>query len=87
MDEIEEDDDDDIDINKLAFNGSNQEKFNFSTFRMPLNFIQDIYNENISLKEAEFEQRDLEKKIDDLEFGYKSEDKKEKEEKSQVLML
>ena len=49
MDEIEEDDDDDIDINKLAFNGSNQEKFNFNTFRMPLNFIQDIYNENISL--------------------------------------
>ena len=87
MDEIEEDDDDDIDINKLAFNGSNQEKFNFNTFRMPLNFIQDIYNKNISLKEAEFEQRDLEKKIDDLEFGYKSEDKKEKEEKSQVLML
>ena len=61
MDEIEEDDDD-IDINKLAFNGSNQEKFNFNTFRMSLKFFQDIYNEKILLKEAESEQRDLEKK-------------------------
>ena len=85
MDEIGEDDDD-IDINKLAFIGSNQEKFNFNTFRMPLNFLQDIYNGKISLKEIEFKQRDLEKKIDDLKFGYKSKDKKEKEEKSQVLM-
>ena len=85
MDEIGEDDDD-IDINKLAFIGSNQEKFNFNTFRMPLNFLQDIYNGKISLKEIEFKQRDLEKKIDDLKFGYKSKDEKEKEEKSQVLM-
>ena len=85
MDEIGKDDDD-IDINKLAFIGSNQEKFNFNTFRMPLNFLQDIYNGKISLKEIEFKQRDLEKKIDDLKFGYKSKDKKEKEEKSQVLM-
>ena len=28
---------------------------------MPLNFISDIYNGNISLKEAEFFQRKLEK--------------------------
>ena len=41
MDEIGEDDDD-IGINKLAFIGSYQEKFNFNTFRMPLNFLQDI---------------------------------------------
>ena len=53
---------------------------------MSLNFLQDIYNGKISLKEAEFKQRDLEKKIDNLKFGYKSKDKKEKEEKSQVLM-
>ena len=62
------------------------EKFNFNTFNMPLNFLSDIYNGKISLKEAEFKQRDLEKKIDNLKFGYKSKDKKEKEEKSQVLM-
>ena len=53
---------------------------------MSLNFLSDIYNGKISLKEAEFKQRDLEKKIDNLKFGYKSKDKKEKEEKSQVLM-
>ena len=89
-DEIE-DDDDDIDTIKLAFVGSDREKFNFNTFRMSLIFLSGIYNGEISLKEAEFKQRDLEKKIDDLEFGYKSKDKKKKkkkknEEKSQVLM-
>ena len=85
MNEIE-DNDDDMYINKLAFIGSDREKFNFNTFDMPLNFLSDIYNGKISLKEAEFKQRDLEKKIDNLKFGYKSKDKKEKEEKSQVLM-
>ena len=85
MDEIGENDDD-IDLNKLAFIGSNQEKFHFNTFRMSLNFLQGIYHEKISLKEAEFKQRDFEKKIDDLKFGYKLKDKKEKEEKLQVLL-
>ena len=85
IDEIEEDDDD-IDINKLAFINSNQEKFNFNTFRMPLNFLSAIYNGETSLNEAEMKQRDLEKEIGDLEFGYKSKDKKEKKEKIQVLM-
>ena len=61
MDEIE-DDDDDVDINKLAFIGIDREKFNFNTFNMPLNFLSDIYNGKISLKEAEFKQRNLEKK-------------------------
>ena len=61
IDEIEEDDND-IDINKLDFIGSDREKFNFNIFRIPLNFLQDIYNREISLKEAEFKQRDLEKK-------------------------
>ena len=60
MNEIE--DDDDMYINKLAFIGSDREKFNFNTFDMPLNFLSDIYNGKISLKEAEFMQRNLEKK-------------------------
>ena len=85
MDEIEEVNSD-IDIHKLLFIGSNKEKFNFNTFMMPLNFLSDIYNGNISLKEAEFKQRDLEIEIRNLQFGYESKDKKEKEEKSQVLM-
>ena len=59
MDEIE-DENDDIDDGKLAFVGSNEEKFNFNTFNKPLNSISAIYNGKISLKEAEFKQRDLE---------------------------
>ena len=47
MDEIE-DADDDIDYGKLLFIGSNKEKFNFNTFRKPLNFISAIYNGEIS---------------------------------------
>ena len=61
MYEIEEENDD-IDICKLDFIGSDREKFNFNTFRMPLNFLSAIYNGEISLKEAEFTQRGLEKK-------------------------
>ena len=61
MEEIE-DADDDIDYGKLLFIGSNKEKFNFNTFRKPLNFISAIYNGEISLKEAEFSQKNLEKK-------------------------
>ena len=38
MDEIEEVNDD-IDIYKLVFIGSNKEKFNFNNFDMPLNFL------------------------------------------------
>ena len=37
-------------------------KKNFNTFRKPLNFISAIYNGEISLKEAEFSQKNLEKK-------------------------
>ena len=65
MDEIEEVNSD-IDIHKLLFIGSNKEKFNFNTFMMPLNFLSDIYNGKISLKEAEFKQRDLEIEIRNL---------------------
>ena len=53
MHEIE-DADDNIDDDKLLFTGSNKEKFNFNTFKKPLNFISAIYNGKISLKEAEF---------------------------------
>ena len=58
MDETE-DEDDDIDDSKLLFIGSNKEKFNFNTFRKPLNFISAVYNGEISLKEAEFSQKNL----------------------------
>ena len=85
MDEIEEVNID-IDIHKLLFIGSNKEKINFNTFRMSLNFRLDIYNGKLSLKEAEFKQRDLEIKIRDVQFDYNSKDGKEKEEESQVLM-
>ena len=83
IDEIEEVNND-IDKHMLFFIGNNKEKFNFNTFRMPLNFLSDIYNGKISLKEAEFKQKDLE--IENLQFYYIPKNKKEKEEKSQVLM-
>ena len=78
MNEIE-DADDDINDGKLLFIGINQEKCNFNTFRKPLNFISAIYNGEISLKEAEFKQRDLEKKIGELRFNNKPKDEEEKE--------
>ena len=46
MDEVEEVNND-IDIYKLPFIGSNQENFNFNTFRMSLNFLSDIYKGKI----------------------------------------
>ena len=85
MDEIEEANDD-IDLNMLAFIGNNNENFNFNTFKMPLNFVSNIYNVKISLKEAKFEQKDLETKVGGLRFGYKSKTKEEKEKKGQVLI-
>ena len=85
MDEIK-DVDDDIDNNKLLFIGSNKEKFNFNIFRMPLIFLSAIYNGEISLKEAEISQRNLEKKIEELKFNYRSENAEEKEEINGVLM-
>ena len=61
MDEIE-DIDDDNDNNKLFFISINNETFIFNTFWMSLNFISAIHNGEITLKETEFKQRDLEKK-------------------------
>ena len=82
IDEIEEVNND-IDKHMLFFIGNNKEKFNFNTFRMPLNFLSDIYNGKISLKEAQFKQKDLEKEIENLQFYYIPKNKEEKEEKSQ----
>ena len=53
---------------------------------MPLNFLSDIHNGKISLKQAEFFQRNLEKKIEELRFNYKSKNAKEEEEIYRVLM-
>ena len=85
MEEIE-DADDDIDYGKLLFIGSNKEKCDFNTFRKPLIFISAIYNGEISLKEAKFFQKKLEKIIEDLNFNYKPKNEKEKEEINEVLM-
>ena len=81
-----EDKDDDIDDGKLLSIGNNREKFNFNIFRKPLNFISAIYNGEISLKEAEFSQKYIEKKIEELKFNYKPKNEKEKEEINEVLM-
>ena len=62
-----------------------EKNFNFNAFDMPLNFLLNIYNRKISLKEAEFEQRDLEKEIEKLEFNYTPKNEKE-EEINGVLM-
>ena len=85
MEEIEGSDDD-IDYDKLLFIGSNKEKFDFNTFRKPLIFISAIYNGEISLKETELFRKNLEKKIEDLNFNYKPKNEKEKEEINKVLM-
>ena len=61
IDEIE-DENDEIDYDKLSFIGINREKFNFNTFDTLLNFLLDIFNGKITLKKAEFKQRDLENK-------------------------
>ena len=52
----------------------------------PLNFLSAIYNGEISLKEAEFKPKNIEKKIEDL-IGYKNNVKeKQKEKINRVLM-
>ena len=57
IDEIK--DDDDIDNSELLFIASSNETFNFNTSDMPSNFLLNIYNTKISLKEAEFEQKEI----------------------------
>ena len=75
-----------INIYELVFIGSNKKKIIFNTFKMPLDFLSAIYNGEISLKEAEIQQRDLEKKTKELKFNYKPKNEKEKEEINGVLM-
>ena len=83
MDETE-DAEDAIDVYKLAFIGSNREKFNFNIFGKSLNFLSAIYNGEITLKWAEILQRDFDKKK--LKFNYKAKNIEEKEEIDKVLM-
>ena len=85
MNEIK-DANDDIDDGKLLLIGSNQEKFNFNTFNKPLKFISAIYNGEISLNEAEFSQKNLEKKPGELKFNYKSKNEKEEEKINEVFI-
>ena len=62
MDKIE-DADDDIDDDKLPSIDSNKKKKTLTLLNLkPLNVISAIYNGEISLKEAEFSQKNLEKK-------------------------
>ena len=78
MDEIE-DANDDIDDGKLFLNGNNREKLNFKIFRKPLKFLSAICNGEISLKETEINQKNLEKKIEDLiDYKNNAEEKKKK---------
>ena len=67
-----------IDEYKLDFIGSNQEKFNFNIFRMPVSFLSSIYNSEITLKKAEISQRKIKKKIEEVKFGYRPENAGEK---------
>ena len=85
MDEIENLDDD-IDVYKLVFIGSNREKFNFNICRKPLNFLSAIYDGEITFKKAQILQRDLDKNIEKLKFTYKAKNVEEKEEIDKVLM-
>ena len=84
MNEIEEADNH-IDDYKLLFISSNKEKFSFNIFRMPINFLSEIYNGEISLKEAEIFQRKIEKKLEELN-GYRPENTEEKGEITDVLV-
>ena len=85
MDEREEANND-IDIYILAFFGSNKETYNFNIFRMLLNFLSAIYNGEILLIKAEFEQREIEKEIEELQFNYEPKKKKEKKDIDGALM-
>ena len=64
--------DNDIDKYKLVFIGCNRGKFNFSIFRMPVDFLSAIYN------------GEMEEEIEELK-GYRPENA-EREEISEVLM-
>ena len=84
MDRIENADN--LDYNKLLFIGSNKENFNYNIFSTPLNFLLDDFNGKITFKKAENNQRDLNKKIKELNYNYKPKNEKEKEEVNEVFM-
>ena len=75
-----------IDTCKFVFIGSNREEFKFTIFRTPLNILSAIYNGEISLNEAEFLQRNLEKKTEELGFSYDPKKAEDKKEIDRVLM-
>ena len=77
--------DKDIDTKDLLFIGSNWEKINF--FRTPLNFLSVIYNGETSIKEAEFLQKNLEKKIEELGLSYEPKNAEEKNINRQSIGL
>ena len=51
-----------------------------------MNFLLDIFNDKITFKKAEINQRDLNKKIEELKHYYKPKNEKEKDEINEVLM-
>ena len=51
-----------------------------------MNFLLDIFNDKITFKKAEINQRDLNKKTEELKYNYKPKNGKEKEEINEVLM-
>ena len=53
---------------------------------MPLNFLSSIYNDQNTLKEAQFLQNDLCDEINELKHKYKLKNVKEEEEIYGVLM-
>ena len=53
---------------------------------MPLHFFSAFYNGKISLKETEFKQRDIEKKIEDLRGYRNNAEEEEKEEINGVFL-
>ena len=85
IDEIE-DANDYNDDGKLLFIGNKKDKFNFNTFKKPLNFLSALYNGEISLKKAEINQRNLEKKIEELKCNFNQKNEKEKKEINELLM-
>ena len=51
-----------------------------------MNFLLDIFNDKITFKKAEINQRDLNKKTEELQYNYKPKNGKEKEEINEALM-
>ena len=51
-----------------------------------MNFLLDIFNDKITFKKAEINQRDLNKKTEELKYNCKPKNGKEKEEINEVLM-